>query len=268
MKTIKSLLLASLITMTCWGTSLATTDSKTSLAAEINTSPTQTSSVINNLSQANTENYTGELKNFPSRKVAIVATSDGSRTATYKIMLSKLSNVFRYPYYSNTISYDETETKSNMTEADIIIKPTIYADSYRTFHPVWGIFNDDFDETYVRAYTSLGLTYTDNKTGVSKTIRHSYSRIDDSLTVPSHNEIINKLMDKLLKDLPYKRVPTDIDINGNNLMTITPEDDPVVTGIKSKGLINHKDTPQKVEDFLQVDQPKSTKFSLQGVSVL
>ena len=47
--------------------------------------------------------------------------------------------------------------------------------------------------------------------GIVHTIRSGFNQIDDTLTMPTHKSIWNKVIKDLLEQLPYKRVPTDRD---------------------------------------------------------
>ena len=88
--------------------------------------------------------------------------------------------------------------------------------------------------------------YIDVNDQVIHTVRSGFNQTDDSLTMPTHKAVWNKVMTVLLDKLPYKRIPTD-------------RDRYQVPGINSEAPV--------VLDF-QVEQPKNTAYSLKGVSVL
>ena len=107
-------------------------------------------------------------------------------------------------------------------------------------------YNDEDREIYITAKVNALLYYYDVNDKVVHTVRTGFNQTDDSLTMPTHKAVWNKVMTVLLDKLPYKRIPTD-------------RDRYQAPGINSE-------TPV-VLDF-QVEQPRNTAYSLKGVSVL
>lgn len=228
---------------------------------------TKTSATISQPSESSvtTEDspmYDGSLANFPTRKVTIAVPTEHRRnTMDFSTHLTRaIANVLKYPYYDTTITrIPEIDTKINTDEmariaaeenSDIVVIPIALQDTYRQIphlHP-FGLFGDDYNsDIYIEARTSALIHYYDTKDRTVHTIRSGFSQIDDSLTVPSHQSVWNTVTTRLLNKLPYKRVPTDID------RYTQPSDTNITT---------------KAPEELQVKQPKNTKYSLKGVSVL
>lgn len=204
----------------------------------------------------------GQLEDFPTRKVVIVKTTSTNSSAFDNYMAMQLSNVFRFPYYTTSTKSLNTSVDQQILStladqdtasgqaADIYVAPQALVDEYYTFRPIgFGRFFDDDDELYVRAAIKGSLYYYDTHTHQGGTITKGYYGTEDTLTMPSHRELYKEISDKLLKQLPYKRIPTDIPRYGQE---------------------NYSPRPRSItpEQFLQVEQPKNTKYNLNGVSVL
>lgn len=206
-------------------------------------------------------NYDGHLENFPSRKVTIVVPAKlrNENTAQFgRYMTDRLSNTLKYPYYDTAIVSTNTPTAqiravdlaqiAAAQNSEIVIMPVPLQDIYVQ---VSGInspyaYNNEDRETYITAKVNALLYYYDVNDKVVHTVRTGFNQTDDSLTMPTHKTVWNKVMTVLLDKLPYKRIPTD-------------RDRYQAPGINSE-------TPV-VLDF-QVEQPRNTAYSLKGVSVL
>ena len=137
-------------------------------------------------------------------------------------MTDRLSNTLKYPYYDTAIVSTNTPTAeiravdlaqiAAAQNSEIVIMPVLLQDVY----------------VQINGVNSL------------------YAYNNDSLTMPTHKAVWNKVMTVLLDKLPYKRIPTD-------------RDRYQAPGINSESPV--------VLDF-QVEQPKNTAYSLKGVSVL
>lgn len=209
-------------------------------------------------------NYDGHLENFPSRKVTIVVPAKlrNENTAQFgHYMTDRLSNTLKYPYYDTAIVSTNTPTAqiravdlaqiAAAQNSEIVIMPVPLQDIYVQVNDVNGInspyaYNDEDREIYITAKVNALLYYYDVNDKVVHTVRTGFNQTDDSLTMPTHKAVWNKVMTVLLDKLPYKRIPTD-------------RDRYQAPGINSE-------TPV-VLDF-QVEQPRNTAYSLKGVSVL
>lgn len=212
-------------------------------------------------------NYDGHLENFPSRKVTIVVPAKlrNENTAQFgHYMTDRLSNTLKYPYYDTAIVSTNTPTAqiravdlaqiAAAQNSEIVIMPVPLQDIYVQVNGVNGVnginspyaYNDEDREIYITAKVNALLYYYDVNDKVVHTVRTGFNQTDDSLTMPTHKAVWNKVMNVLLDKLPYKRIPTD-------------RDRYQAPGINSE-------TPV-VLDF-QVEQPRNTAYSLKGVSVL
>ena len=212
-------------------------------------------------------NYDGHLENFPSRKVTIVVPAKlrNENTAQFgHYMTDRLSNTLKYPYYDTAIVSTNTPTAqiravdlaqiAAAQNSEIVIMPVPLQDVYVQVNGVNGVnginspyaYNDEDCEIYITAKVNALLYYYDVNDKVVHTVRTGFNQTDDSLTMPTHKAVWNKVMTVLLDKLPYKRIPTD-------------RDRYQAPGINSE-------TPV-VLDF-QVEQPRNTAYSLKGVSVL
>ena len=205
-------------------------------------------------------NYDGHLENFPSRKVTIVVPAKlrNENTAQFgRYMTDRLSNTLKYPYYDTAIVSTAQIRAVDLAQiaaaqnSEIVIMPVPLQDIYVQVNGVNGInspyaYNDEDREIYITAKVNALLYYYDVNDKVVHTVRTGFNQTDDSLTMPTHKAVWNKVMNVLLDKLPYKRIPTD-------------RDRYQAPGINSE-------TPV-VLDF-QVEQPKNTAYSLKGVSVL
>lgn len=205
--------------------------------------------------------YDGHLKNFPLRTVTLViptALKHQSTAAFGKYLSDSIANVLKYPYYNTTIlnthvplpqltSVDLAQIATEQ-QSDIVIMPVPLQDVYvqRPMHFINPMYFDDSDYMYIQANVSALIYYYDTSERVVHTIRSRFSQTDDVLTMPTHESIWNKVSKTLLDKLPYKRIPTDHDRYQS----------PTINTKKSEAT-----------DF-QVEQPKNTRYSLQGVSVL
>gem|GEM_PF-72396 len=171
---------------------------------------------------------------------------------------SRLSNTLKYPYYDTTIVSTNTPTAeikaadlAQIAEAqnsEIVIMPVPLQDVYVQVNTINSPdpYNKDNHEIYIAAKVNALLYYYDVNDKVIHTVRTGFNQTDDSLTMPTHKSVWNKVMTILLDKLPYKRIPTD-------------RDRYQAPGINSEAPV--------VLDF-QVEQPKNTAYSLKGVSVL
>lgn len=205
--------------------------------------------------------YDGHLKNFSLRTVTLViptALKHQSTAAFGKYLSDSIANVLKYPYYNTTTlnthvplpqltSVDLAQIATEQ-QSDIVIMPGPLQDVYvqRPMHFINQMYFDDSDDMYIQANVSALIYYYDTSERVVHTIRSRFSQTDDVLTMPTHESIWNKVSKTLLDKLPYKRIPTDHDRYQS----------PTINTKRSE-----------TTDF-QVEQPKNTRYSLQGVSVL
>ena len=175
-----------------------------------------------------------------------------------RYMTDRLSNTLKYPYYDTAIVSTNTPTAeiravdlaqiAAAQNSEIVIMPVPLQDVYVQINGVNSpyAYNNDDREMYIAAKVNALLYYYDVNDQVIHTVRSGFNQTDDSLTMPTHKAVWNKVMTVLLDKLPYKRIPTD-------------RDRYQAPGINSESPV--------VLDF-QVEQPRNTAYSLKGVSVL
>ena len=230
----------------------------------IKTSPIQiTSTTSNTPSTVGKANYDGHLDNFPSRKVTLVVptTLRNENTAAFgKYLSDSVANVLRYPYYDTAVVSTNTPltqiTAVDLAEvaasqhSEIVIMPVPMQDIYVQLPTSYlsQYYHDDSDDIHIQAKVSAMIYFYDTNEGIVHTIRSGFNQIDDTLTMPTHKSIWNKVIKDLLEQLPYKRVPTDRD------------------RYQAPGI--NAEMPVVPDYEFQVEQPKNTAYPLKGVSVL
>lgn len=219
----------------------------------------------NNAIISNTESIdlSGDLKNFPSRNVVIVNPSSNTRkdrAEMAQFMRTAITNELKYPYYSAVTTNRPTSaslatanslaTIAEETGADIVLLPIAVENDYVQYRPTRTFrFDSTGDEIYTRVAISAKLYYYDANKQEFKGLDKTYYKDAEYLSVPTQREIWNKVMTDLMNKLPYKRVPTDI----NRYTTQTKID---------------TSSTATAQNFNQVEQPISTTYSLAGVSEL
>lgn len=157
---------------------------------------------------------------IPTTKVLLLDTmpnsSLGARAKAY------LSAPFKFPFYEvvqdEGLPYHANPTLVEMrdlafrTGADLVILPVIdkwyYGEARRT--PLFSFLFDDYDsETYIVARTKISLYSYNAKTDEFRQDSASYNRTQELFMAPSEEELLQNLTDKILQELPYKRVPKD-----------------------------------------------------------
>lgn len=222
-----------------------------------------TSTTSNTPSTIGKANYDGHLDNFPSRKATLVVptTLRNESTAAFgKYLSDSVASVLRYPYYDTVVVSTNTPlsqiTAVDLAEiaatqqSEIVIMPVPMQDIYVQL-PVTYLsqyHRDDSDDIHIQAKVNAMIYYYDTNEGIVHTIRSGFNQVDDSLTMPTHKSVWNKVIKDLLDKLPYKRVPTDRD------------------RYQSPGI--NAEMPVVPDYEFQVEQPKNTAYSLKGVSVL
>ncbi|MFR0079813.1 MAG: hypothetical protein ACLRU1_05925 [Veillonella parvula] len=243
---------------------------KTNMEPVIKVAATPTTTPISGASEKATINATSTSRHGghygnPSKraKVTIVVPATwrngdtGSIWSLHDRSLVKCC-LLKYPYYDTTIVSTNTPTAeikaadlAQIAEAqnsEIVIMPVPLQDVYVQVNTINSPdpYNKDNHEIYIAAKVNALLYYYDVNDKVIHTVRTGFNQTDDSLTMPTHKSVWNKVMTILLDKLPYKRIPTD-------------RDRYQAPGINSEAPV--------VLDF-QVEQPKNTAYSLKGVSVL
>ena len=166
----------------------------------------------------------GSLTGFPTRSVVIISQDSNHNKAFSDYMTDQLANVFRYPYYNTSkriqanklglndlISLADQDTH-NGNGADLYLSPYAKTDEYGSgsrggFTGIYrkGLSDSDYKHTEVEGT----LYYYDTQSKRSGAITKGFYGTEDALTMPSHQGVYKDVVDRMLNQLPYKRIPTD-----------------------------------------------------------
>lgn len=169
----------------------------------------------------------------------------GSGEFAARAMNRELSRIFRYPYYrkldtsavsGRILSAGEMEAAAVAGGADIIVQPVVVRfDQYRRY-PLF--FGDD--DPVVTTIAEIQLSYWEEgmKQPVTLSTRFFDSELEGPDTDPDY--ILDRMWKRLMKQFPYRRVPTD---RSTNLSGAVTEKGNISQGAEESG--QHKDTPAK-----------------------
>lgn len=166
----------------------------------------------------------GSLTGFPTRSVIIISQDSSHNKAFSDYMTDQLTNVFRYPYYNTSkrtqanklglndlIALADQDT-NNGKGADLYLSPSAKTDEYGSgsrggFTGIYrkGLSDSDYKHTEVEGT----LYYYDTQSKQSGAITKGFYGTEDALTMPSHQGVYKDVVDRMLNQLPYKRIPTD-----------------------------------------------------------
>lgn len=166
----------------------------------------------------------GSLTGFPTRSVIIISQDSSHNKAFSDYMTDQLANVFRYPYYNTSkrtqanklglndlIALADQDT-NNGKGADLYLSPSAKTDEYGSgsrggFTGIYrkGLSDSDYKYTEVEGT----LYYYDTQSKQSGAITKGFYGTEDALTMPSHQGVYKDVVDRMLNQLPYKRIPTD-----------------------------------------------------------
>ena len=245
-------------------TTETTTSGSTTTTVESTTNPDGTVTTTTTTTTTKKPATTATLPDFPSRNVVIVRQDDGHKTFS-QYMADQLSNVFRYPYYHvTTREYDGTIDLSNLEDmanndaepADRYVSPRAEKDEYiSSYHSgMTGIYRKNFNgDNNVHTEVQATLYYYDAKTHEGGTISKGFYGTESDLTMPSHTGVYKDVVDRMLKQLPFKRIPTDQARYG---ASTSPDASSTDT---SSSVDTSKDPQRIIEDILK--NPKSTSVT-------
>ncbi len=163
---------------------------------------------------------------FPTRSVVVLNTHDKARSGDHyplTYIKNSIIEVFKFPYYEiKSGEYPgiqpSAEYLTQIAEesgADLVIAPVLEIWEYDTYLGYHSFFK--FDEHYIRADVRISLyTYNRELHKLTKNTKQ-FRQINDSLSMPSREEILRNLMTDLLSSLPYKRIPTDVPRYSNSV---------------------------------------------------
>lgn len=140
------------------------------------------------------------------------------RYAAYRMDLA-LHNVFRYPYYrtidssayeNRTYSEETFRRAAEESGADIAVLPVVAYWNQITIRPLQLFFDaDPVVQTRVNVYI-LSWKKTE---GMVRRTKADYFDVDEESTLTDPPEIMNTVLQRLMKRFPYRRVPNDVETN-------------------------------------------------------
>lgn len=148
----------------------------------------------------------------------------GSGEFAARAMNRELSRIFRYPYYrkldtsavsGRILSAGEMEAAAVASGADIIVQPVVVRfDQYRRY-PLF--FGDD--DPVVTTIAEIQLSYWEE--GMKQPVTLSTRFFDSELEGPDTDpdDILDRMWKRLMKQFPYRRVPTDRSTNLSGAVT-------------------------------------------------
>lgn len=148
----------------------------------------------------------------------------GSGEFAARAMNRELSRIFRYPYYrkldtsavsGRILSAGEMEAAAVAAGADIIVQPVVVRfDQYRRY-PLF--FGDD--DPVVTTIAEIQLSYWEE--GMKQPVTLSTRFFDSELEGPDTDpdDILDRMWKRLMKQFPYRRVPTDRSTNLSGAVT-------------------------------------------------
>ena len=196
-------------------------------AASTESTSTSTSTSNDTASNDQTEtspNLDGSLNSFPTRSVVLINQNTGKNSAFEQYMMTQLNNVFRYPYYQTTertidhaitasdLANMAQEDKSNGLDYSLYLSPYAKTDEYGSGRQggFTGIFRKNMsDSDYKHTSVEGTLYYYDTQNKQAGTITKGFYGTEDALSMPSHQGVYKDVVDRMLQQLPYKRIPTD-----------------------------------------------------------
>lgn len=152
------------------------------------------------------------------------AAAPGSGEFAARAMNRELSRIFRYPYYQKLdtsaysgriLSMGEMEAAAVAAGADIITQPVVVRfDQYRRY-PLF--FGDD--DPVVTTIAEIRLSYWEE--GMKQPVTLSTRFFDSELEGPDTDpdDILDRMWKRLMKQFPYRRVPTDRSTNLSGTVT-------------------------------------------------
>lgn len=161
------------------------------------------------------------------RTVVIVQTNQDSYAARF--MKKRLTEPFRIPYWDrieSTEVLDPAElTPDTMRalavkyKADVVVAPIVNTWYWTQRHI---FFLDDDDIITECMYNLTVFAYSTQQDTLKSYSARGYER-ESIASLNDPNEILTEAMDKIMKKLPYKRIPTDIENPSPVLQTKTTD---------------------------------------------
>lgn len=157
------------------------------------------------------------------RTVVIANTTQNNYPARY--MKRTLKEPFRIPYWdrieSSALLAPEDVTEDNLRilasqyKADVVLVPVVQTWYWRQFMGSYRF--RDGDEMYTEYRYRLTVYAYDKRTGRMNSYSDSGYDIESTSILNNPDDVLYPAMTRILKKLPYKRIPTDIETTGNTI---------------------------------------------------
>lgn len=161
------------------------------------------------------------------RTVVIVQTNQDSYAA--KFMKKRLTEPFRIPYWDRIestevldlaeITPDTMRALAVKYKADVVVAPIVNTWYWTQRHI---FFLDDDDIITECMYNLTVFAYSTQQDTLKSYSARGYER-ESIASLNDPNEILTEAMDQIMKKLPYKRIPTDIEKPSPVLQTKTTD---------------------------------------------
>ena len=166
------------------------------------------------------------------RTVVIADTTQDGYAARY--MKSRLKQPFRIPYWDrietdtalspSEVNEDTLRALAAQYKADVVLVPIVQTWYWRQH--MAGMWRFDDDEIITECFYKLTVYAYDKKSGTFRSYSDSGREVESASILNDPNDILSPAMDRIMKKLPYKRIPTDIEdvvTGGTTLQTRTTD---------------------------------------------
>lgn len=166
------------------------------------------------------------------RTVVIANTTQNSYAARF--MKIRLKQPFRIPYWDrietdtalspSDVNIDTLRTLAAQYKADVVLVPVVQTWYWRQH--MAGFWRYDDDEIITECLYHLTVYAYDKRSNTFRSYSDKGREVESASILNDPNEILTESMDRIMKKLPYKRIPTDIEdiaAGGTTLQTRTTE---------------------------------------------
>mgnify|MGYP005963097375 FL=1 len=166
------------------------------------------------------------------RTVVIADTTQDSYAARF--MKSRLKQPFRIPYWDrietdtalspSDVNIDTLRTLAAQYKADVVLVPVVQTWYWRQH--MAGFWRYDDDEIITECLYHLTVYAYDKRSDTFRSYSDKGREVESASILNDPNEVLTESMDRIMKKLPYKRIPTDIEdiaTGGTTLQTRTTE---------------------------------------------
>jgi len=156
---------------------------------------------------------TTSFSGFTQARTVIIAETT-QRSAATSVMTERLQEPFRFPYYElqhwegaltpEDLNQETLRTMSSQYAADIILVPIVKRWYWTEYHHFW------YDDELIDEYSyHLSIYAYDRRSDTFREFSVSGFDRQEASVLTQPRAILDDAMDKLMRKLPYKRIPTD-----------------------------------------------------------